>query len=139
MSPRARSDSTVRPSSSTVVLPCLRVAALGFLVGEQFHPLFGGNVDVPSYVAFQASPLQAFFFPVVLSMAVFEVFSVFTFANPKRQKEGMWEIKADHQIAVSTQQVRCWTGVAASSSSAGTFRVYGNCTCEGFETCEHLS
>jgi hypothetical protein len=69
------------------------LAALGFLVGEQFHPLFGGNVDVPSYVAFQASPLQPFFFPVVLSMAVFEVFSVFTFANPK---EGMWEIKADH-------------------------------------------
>lgn len=32
------------------------LAALGFLVGEQFHPLFGGNVDVPSYVAFQASP-----------------------------------------------------------------------------------
>merc|ERR1719158_217927 len=29
------------------------LAALGFLVGENFHPLFGGNIDVPSYVAFQ--------------------------------------------------------------------------------------
>lgn len=26
------------------------LAALGFVVGEQFHPLWGGNVDVPSYI-----------------------------------------------------------------------------------------
>mmetsp|Transcript_36264 Transcript_36264/g.72118 ORF Transcript_36264/g.72118 Transcript_36264/m.72118 type:complete len:209 (-) Transcript_36264:222-848(-) len=69
------------------------LASLGFLVGEQFHPLFGGNVDVPSYIAFQETPLQASFFPVVLSLAVFEVFSVFTFQTPK---EGLWSIKADH-------------------------------------------
>jgi hypothetical protein len=29
------------------------LAAFGFLVAEQFHPLFGGEIDVPSYVAFQ--------------------------------------------------------------------------------------
>lgn len=29
------------------------LAALGFPIGEQFHPLFGGEVDVPSYIAFQ--------------------------------------------------------------------------------------
>ena len=33
------------------------LAAVGFLVGEQFHPLF--NVDAPSYLAFQQTPLQA--------------------------------------------------------------------------------
>ena len=70
------------------------LASLGFLVGEQFHPLWGGNVDVPSYIAFQETPLQAVFFPVVLSLAVFEVFSVFTFESPK---EGLWSIKSDHQ------------------------------------------
>ena len=69
------------------------LAALGFVVGENFHPLFGGSIDVPSYIAFQETPLQASFFPVVLSLAVFEVFSVFTFKNPS---EGMWEIKSDH-------------------------------------------
>merc|ERR1712072_852007 len=36
------------------------LASLGFLVGEQFHPLFGGNIDVPSYLAFQQTPLQSF-------------------------------------------------------------------------------
>jgi len=36
------------------------LAALGFLVGEQFHPLWGGNIDVPSYIAFQETPLQPF-------------------------------------------------------------------------------
>merc|ERR1719359_642743 len=25
------------------------LAALGFVVGENFHPLFGGNIDAPSY------------------------------------------------------------------------------------------
>jgi light-harvesting complex I chlorophyll a/b binding protein 4 len=69
------------------------LAALGFVVAESFHPLFGGSVDVPSYVAFQETPLQGSFFPVVLSLAIFEVFSVFTFENPK---DGLWSIKADH-------------------------------------------
>merc|ERR1719310_2296976 len=32
------------------------LASLGFLVGERFHPLFGGNIDVPSYIAFQETP-----------------------------------------------------------------------------------
>jgi len=70
------------------------LASVGFLVAEQFHPLFGGNVDVPSYVAFQETPLQAFFFPVVLSLSVFEIFSIFSFENPK---DGFWSIKADHK------------------------------------------
>merc|ERR1711865_212609 len=29
------------------------LAAVGFLVGEQFHPLFDGAIDAPSYLAFQ--------------------------------------------------------------------------------------
>merc|ERR1719454_2853184 len=70
------------------------LAALGFLVAENFHPLFGGNIDVPSYVAFQETPLQTFFFPTVLSLAIFEIFSVFTFQTPQ---EGVWTIKSTHQ------------------------------------------
>lgn len=41
------------------------LAALGFLVGEHFHPLFGGSIDVPSYIAFQETPLQTFWPAVV--------------------------------------------------------------------------
>ena len=29
------------------------LAALGFVVGENFHPLLGGGTDLPSYLAFQ--------------------------------------------------------------------------------------
>ena len=32
------------------------LASLGFLVAENFHPLFGGSIDVPSYIAFQETP-----------------------------------------------------------------------------------
>lgn len=52
------------------------LAAVGFLVGEQFHPLFGGNIDVPSYVAFQETPLQTFWTTVVGVIGVFEFFTV---------------------------------------------------------------
>ena len=69
------------------------LAALGFLVGEQFHPLWGGNIDVPSYISFQETPLQTFWPAAVLAIAVIEVFSVFTFQSPSK---GMWSIRSDH-------------------------------------------
>merc|ERR1719281_512256 len=71
------------------------LASLGVLVAEQFHPLFGGNIDVPSYVAFQETPLQKFWFAVVTAIAIPEMFSVFTFeevpgANPMKPDGGAW-------------------------------------------------
>ena len=63
-------------------------------MGENFHPLFGGNIDVPSYVAFQQTPLQVFWPAVVFVIASLEVFSVFTFEDPN--VEG-WAIRADHE------------------------------------------
>merc|ERR1719213_1190262 len=58
------------------------LAALGILVGEQFHPLFGGDIDVPAYIAFQQTPLENFWPAVVAAIAIPEIFSVFTFENP---------------------------------------------------------
>merc|ERR1719265_2324558 len=58
------------------------LAALGFLVGENFHPLFGGNIDVPSYLAFQETPLQQFWGAVLFAIAIPEVFSVYSFQSP---------------------------------------------------------
>jgi len=59
------------------------LAALGFLVGEQFHPLFGGDIDVPSYIAFQQTPLQTFWIAVSAAIAIPEVlFSIPTFNTP---------------------------------------------------------
>jgi len=70
------------------------LASVGFLVGESFHPLWGGNVDVPSYIAFQETPLQTFWPLVVLGISVSEVFSVFTFQNPAGNEP--WSIRLDH-------------------------------------------
>ena len=41
-------------------------------MGENFHPLFGGNIDVPSYIAFQETPLQTFWPAVMLAISVLE-------------------------------------------------------------------
>jgi hypothetical protein len=78
------------------------LAALGFVVGENYHPLFGGNIDSPAIYAFQETPLQTFWGAVVLAMAIPEVYSVFTFDEPGStaqevvKKEG-WTIKLDHE------------------------------------------
>jgi len=70
------------------------LAALGFPVAEQFHPLFGGNIDAPSYVAFQQTPLQTFWPAVVIAIAVIEIFSVIpAFKDPT---EETWAIKSSH-------------------------------------------
>jgi len=54
------------------------LASLGFLVGENFHPLFGGNIDVPSYIAFQETPLEKFWYIVIAVIAFVEGFPNFT-------------------------------------------------------------
>merc|ERR1719240_380898 len=71
------------------------LASLGILVGEKFHPLFGGDIDVPAYLAFQQTPLEAFWPAVVAAIAIPEVFSVFTFQNPTEGGR-TWEMKEDH-------------------------------------------
>merc|ERR1712232_1305360 len=70
------------------------LAALGFLVGENFHPLFGGDIDVPAYLAFQQTPLQTFWGIVVFFIAILETFSVFSFNTPLGGEP--WTIRSDH-------------------------------------------
>merc|ERR1711981_374150 len=71
------------------------LAALGFLVGENFHPLFGGNIDVPSYIAFQETPLQTYWPAVMLAISILEVFSVFSFNSPFGGEP--WSIRSDYE------------------------------------------
>jgi len=60
------------------------LASLGILVAEQFHPLFGGDIDVPAYIAYQAIPLQAFWVAVAAVIAIPEVgYSIPTFNTPQ--------------------------------------------------------
>lgn len=70
------------------------LAAVGFVVQEVFHPLFGGDIDVPSIIAFQETPLQLFWPLVVLFIAVPEIFSVFSFQSPFGGEP--WAIRLDH-------------------------------------------
>merc|ERR1719201_1274962 len=75
------------------------LAALGIVVGENYHPLFGGDIDVPAYLAFQQTPLETFWGIVVLAIAIPEVFSIFSFEEPFGYFKGegaFWQIKEDH-------------------------------------------
>merc|ERR1711998_238807 len=76
------------------------LAALGFPIAEQFHPLFATD-DAPSFSAFQQTPLQTFWPIVVAAIAIPEVFSVFSFENPASRDEAgnpaqPWTIKKTH-------------------------------------------
>lgn len=55
------------------------LASLGILVAEKWHPLFGGTIDAPAYIAFQQTPLQNFWYAVALAIALPEVKSIQTF------------------------------------------------------------
>ena len=76
------------------------LAAVGFPLAEQFHPLFSTD-DAPSFLAFQQTPLQTFWPVVVGVIAIAEVFSVFTFQNPASYVNGEpaepWTMRLDHQ------------------------------------------
>merc|ERR1712193_589712 len=78
------------------------LASLGFLVGENFHPLFGGDIDVPAYLAFQQTPLQTFWGTVLAAIAIPEVFSVFTFqspfGDPMDPRVGWWSLKESTRV-----------------------------------------
>merc|ERR1711977_717679 len=41
-------------------------ASLGFLVAERFHPLYGGDIDVPSVFAATDARLESFWVALVL-------------------------------------------------------------------------
>jgi hypothetical protein len=74
------------------------LASLGLLVGERFHPLFGGDIDAPAYLAFQQTPLQEFWYYVVFAIAFLETVSVKTFDRKAEKDTGIpWQIKLDHK------------------------------------------
>merc|ERR1740138_480335 len=66
------------------------LASLGILVAENFHPLFGGDIDVPAAFAFQQTPLQTFWPIVVAAIAIPEIYSVFSFQDPSKGEQ--WAI-----------------------------------------------
>ena len=68
------------------------LAALGFLVAEQFHPMWGGQIDVPSNIAFQETALQNFLPGVALLVGIHEVLSIFTFNSPFGGE--LWSIRS---------------------------------------------
>ena len=82
------------------------LASAGFVVAERFHPLFGGDNDLPSYVAFQATPLQASWIAVLAVIMVLELSSVASFETPLppfdawSYKLGLggspWSVRRDH-------------------------------------------
>ena len=69
------------------------LAAVGFPLAEQFHPLFATD-DAPSYLAFQQTPLQTFWPAVVALIAIAEIYSVFSFNTPFGGEP--WTIRDDH-------------------------------------------
>ena len=70
------------------------LAALGFPVAEQWHPLFKTD-DAPSFTAFQETPLQIVWPFILLGIGIVETFSIVpAFENPVTGK--FWQIRKDH-------------------------------------------
>ena len=73
------------------------LAATGFFVAEKFHPLFGGAITEPSYLAFQQTPLQTFWPLVVAAIGLVEFnTAVPTFKPMSFDGKGLWTLKEGH-------------------------------------------
>ena len=70
------------------------LACLGFVVGENFHPMWGGQIDVPSVMAWQETPLQNAMPAVAFLFLIHEVLSIFTFNSPFGGE--LWSIRSDY-------------------------------------------
>jgi light-harvesting complex I chlorophyll a/b binding protein 4 len=70
------------------------LAAVGILVAESFHPMFGGNIDVPASIAFQATPLMHFWPAILFAISIAETSTVFAFESPFAAER--WTIRSDH-------------------------------------------
>jgi len=55
------------------------MGALGLIVQEQFHPFYGGQIDVPFFDTFESVPLRAFWSHFWMLIAIHEVPSALTF------------------------------------------------------------
>lgn len=73
------------------------LAATGFLLAENYHPLFGGEVDIPAIDVFSDKRIPAnFWWPVVTTISGLEMASVIaSFKNPN---DALWELKDDHVL-----------------------------------------
>jgi hypothetical protein len=71
------------------------LAALGIVVGESYHPLFGGDIDAPAFLAFQQTPLQTFWPAVLVAIAIPEIFSVLSFNEVPGGES--WSIRSEHE------------------------------------------
>merc|ERR1712039_1140016 len=58
-------------------------STLGFLVGERYHPFFGGEVDAPSLFAVQDSSLLSFWPAILIIIGFTEVLSSGWFTNKR--------------------------------------------------------
>lgn len=70
------------------------MACLGYGIGERFHPGWGGNIDVASYKAWQETPLQTNWGPIVFIAFLQEIFSIFTFESPLKEP---WAMRTDYE------------------------------------------
>merc|ERR1719277_1081085 len=55
------------------------VAFLGLLIGEKFHPMYGGELAVPAMNAFKQTSMANFWFAASVAVAIPEIFSALTF------------------------------------------------------------
>ena len=70
------------------------LASVGFLLGEVFHPMWGGSLDLPSVIAFQETPLQDFIPGLAVLFFIHEAGSIFTFNSPFGGE--LWSIRTDY-------------------------------------------
>jgi len=75
------------------------VATLGMIVGEKFHPLFGGDIDVPSAFTGQQVAFRAFWSLMMIGIAFHEVPSALTYEGMDMNEGGLGGVSTEPELS----------------------------------------
>jgi len=97
------------------------VATLGMIVEEKFHPLFGGNIDVPSAFTGEQVEFRAFWSLMMIGIAFHEIPSALTYEGMDMAEGGIGGVSTDPESSPVSYPGNGYSGTDAVFGGKGVF------------------
>merc|ERR1712176_1306596 len=97
------------------------IATLGLIVGERFHPFFGGNIDVPVALTVYEVPLRAFWSLMMIGILFHEFPSAMTFEGMDMNEWGVGGVSTSPDLSPVAQDNGGKSGNEAFFGGKGVF------------------
>merc|ERR1712176_1031128 len=113
------------------------IATLGLIVGEKFHPFFGGNIDVPGALTIYEVPLRAFWSLMMIGILVHEFPSAMTFEGMDMNEWGVGGVSTSPELSPVAQDNGGKSGNEAFFGGKASFTRCDATVCQEILTSTH--